>query len=79
MWLGGTDQASEGNFIWVSSGAPFAYTNWYPGDPDGSTGQDCALLGYHGTNQWIDDICHELTNQIATLCEILFPCNMKSD
>ena len=28
MWLGGTDRATEGTWIWESSKEPIIYTNW---------------------------------------------------
>jgi T5SS/PEP-CTERM-associated repeat protein len=33
VWMGINDQASSGNFVWVS-GKPVVYTNWEPGQPD---------------------------------------------
>src|SRR5262245_47952341 len=43
-WIGFTDQASEGAFVWTT-GEPVSYTNWYPGEPNnGGTGEDYGLL-----------------------------------
>lgn len=33
LWIGLTDAASEGNFIWTS-GEPLTFTFWYPGEPN---------------------------------------------
>jgi hypothetical protein len=32
-WIGLTDQAAEGDFVWIS-GEPVTYTNWSPGEPN---------------------------------------------
>ena len=34
LWLGLTDEESEGVFAWVT-GEPFSYANWQPGEPNG--------------------------------------------
>jgi len=35
VWVGGTDEGSEGNWRWIN-GEPFNYTNWYSGEPNNS-------------------------------------------
>jgi hypothetical protein len=37
MWIGLTDQAAEGTFVWIS-GQPVTYTNWFPGEPNNAGG-----------------------------------------
>jgi hypothetical protein len=37
IWLGATDERSEGRFQWVS-GEPFQYANWNSGEPNNSGG-----------------------------------------
>ncbi|MCS6935423.1 MAG: hypothetical protein NZM35_09790 [Chitinophagales bacterium] len=37
VWIGFTDAASEGNWVWVD-GSPVTYTNWNPGEPNNSSG-----------------------------------------
>ncbi|KAK9878339.1 hypothetical protein WA026_021639 [Henosepilachna vigintioctopunctata] len=32
FWISGTDLAKEGDFVWMSTGQPFSYTNWHPVD-----------------------------------------------
>jgi len=39
LWLGLTDQASEGHFVWMS-GEFVGYSNWLPGQPDNSGNED---------------------------------------
>jgi hypothetical protein len=50
-WLGATDEAVEGTWVWVT-GEPFDYTNWGPGEPNNSHPDDPALgedyLTFHG-------------------------------
>eukprot|EP00964_Phaeocystis_antarctica_P126175 scaffold89893_cov42-Phaeocystis_antarctica.AAC.1 len=41
VWIGGTDAASEGVWVWSPSNTPLSYTNWYPGEPSNSAGEDC--------------------------------------
>jgi hypothetical protein len=38
-WLGGTDAASEGTWVW-SNGDPFVYTNWNTGEPNNTNGNE---------------------------------------
>lgn len=57
--LGGTDQAEEGTFVWVT-GEPFEYTNWgYLNQPDNYRGykdQDyITLLTFDQTGKYHDD------------------------
>ncbi len=49
LWIGLTDQASEGNFEW-SNGDPLSYTNWTPNEPNNDEmGQpeNYAVLNWH--------------------------------
>ena len=43
LWIGLTDQAVEGTFVWIS-GEPVTFTNWDTGEPNdgGGTGEDYA-------------------------------------
>jgi hypothetical protein len=65
IWIGASDQAVEGQQVW-SSGAPLAYSNWAPGQPDNYLGvEDCAVkLRPQGT--WNDVPCGDLN---AYVCE----------
>ena len=56
IWLGGTDEISEGNWQWVT-GEPWSYTNWFPGNPDNnaSAGQDyLAFTSFDTLGRWDD-------------------------
>ncbi|CAG2228310.1 CD206 [Mytilus edulis] len=53
FWLGGRDEEVEGSWKW-SSGTPFTYTHWLPGEPNDNSGvykQDYLMTNYAG---WID-------------------------
>ena len=73
-WLGATDEAQEGTWVWVT-GEPWTYTNWQDGQPDNCCppeacgGTDCMeehYLTYSGGMTWIDV---PNTNQYRFVCE----------
>jgi trimeric autotransporter adhesin len=45
FWIGFTDKNSESNWRWIS-GEPITYTNWISPEPNGSTGENYAGMGY---------------------------------
>lgn len=60
-WIGGTDLAAEGTFVWAD-GTPFlaTYTNWRDTEPNNGNGnfqEDCALIEPAGT--WDDRPCDD--------------------
>lgn len=50
FWIGASDAASEGSFVWVS-GEPFSYTNWQSGEPNNSGNEDFLAYDYRGVRQ----------------------------
>ncbi|GAB4297851.1 MAG: hypothetical protein Kow0090_13170 [Myxococcota bacterium] len=62
VWMGCTDEASEGTFVWVSA-EPFTYTNWCPGKPDNDGNEDyCEFSGCYNWSQtqcWNDWINYD--------------------
>jgi hypothetical protein len=65
-WSDGTDAASEGTFVWSTSGLPFTYTGWYPGQPDDVAGdEDCVGFWPAGPG-WADLRCDE---EMGFICE----------
>lgn len=55
IWIGFSDAASEGNFIWYD-GAPVNYTNWNVGEPNNAGGnENCVQIYPNGT--WNDLDC----------------------
>ena len=55
IWIGMTDQAQEGTWVWID-GTPVGYTNWAPNEPnDGAGGEDYGMIDYHSaTGEWND-------------------------
>ena len=44
-WIGLTDSAVEGQFVWQHSSKPLSWSNWNPGEPnDVANSQDCVML-----------------------------------
>ena len=52
LWIGMTDQAVEGTWVWIS-GEPVTYTNWAGGEPNDYYGEDYAVMNWSGI-QWND-------------------------
>ena len=59
VWIGGTDAASDGAWVWSPSNTPLSYTNWYSGEPNnyGYGGEDCLGFNYGGSGKWNDGPC----------------------
>ena len=55
FWLGGSDTASEGNWVW-QDGSAFTWTNWRSGQPSDYSSYDCLLWEGHYRN-WRDYKC----------------------
>ena len=53
IWLGGSDEGSEGNWWWVT-GEPWVYENWAGGQ--GGPDENCLIL-YDTSFEWHDDGC----------------------
>ncbi len=54
MWLGGTDETSEGTWEWIT-GEAWSYTNWASGQPNNiSPGQDYLSYFDLAPGQWDD-------------------------
>lgn len=60
VWLGASDVASEGSFVWVT-GEPVTLAFWAEGEPNngGMNGEDCAILIGFGerAGNWDDRGC----------------------
>lgn len=52
-WLGGTDEASEGNWTWVT-GESWTYSNWAGGEPNNCCGGEDYLIGWWSGDAWND-------------------------
>eukprot|EP00964_Phaeocystis_antarctica_P034107 scaffold19389_cov66-Phaeocystis_antarctica.AAC.1 len=56
-WIGGTDAASEGTWVWSPSNTPLSYTNWPTGQPDNWLGGEDCLMTRSAGGQWNDGHC----------------------
>ena len=68
-WIGFTDQVVEGQFRWAN-GEVVTYTNWIPGEPNDSGGEDYANLVDGSGGKWNDvpnDISLQGIIEIAAL------------
>jgi surface protein len=71
VWIGGTDAASEGTWVWSPSNTPLSYTNWYPGEPNNSGGEDCLEFQSNRLEkQWNDEGC---TSKRKYVCQTACP------
>ena len=70
VWIGGTDAAREGAWVWSPSNTPLSYTNWYPGEPNSGNqgGEDCVMAysSLHG-GRWNDAPC---TQKLKYVCQV---------
>ena len=65
LWLGGTDSAQEGTFVW-SDGTAWTYQNWNSGEPNNLGNEDCVISKWKTIGKWNDRKCTHVT---AYLCE----------
>ncbi|MCA9604112.1 MAG: C-type lectin domain-containing protein [Myxococcales bacterium] len=69
VWLGLTDAALEGTFVWLD-GSPLAFTHWAGGEPNGGTGENCVWLSSDMADtaygQWVDASC---VDTAPAICE----------
>ncbi len=75
IWLGASDAASEGQWVWQHSFSALSYAYWYPGEPnDGGDGnEDCAYIRAGYGLQWFDTPCDRTNdegNPFHAFCEI---------
>ncbi|XP_048779921.2 perlucin-like protein [Ostrea edulis] len=68
-WIGGTDAARDGVFMWEGYSREFTYKNWGPGNPDRVGSADCVILYQPSDYKWHDTSC---SNNNSYICEIEF-------
>ena len=77
-WIGASDRATEGTFIW-DDGAALVFTNWGVGEPNNgglnaTYQEDCVIIAaMRPTKQWDDRPCDAsevpTSGNFATLCQ----------
>ncbi|KAK3875259.1 hypothetical protein Pcinc_019858 [Petrolisthes cinctipes] len=73
MWLGITDDAEKGVWRYYSSGENVNYTNWAPGQPNGLSLENCAVLkGETFLGGWSDQSCKK-SYKVCVLCSLKMP------
>ncbi len=56
-WIGLSDQAVEGDYVWVNGGV-IGYDSWATSEPSGSESEDCVLTNLGGLRgAWADSSC----------------------
>ncbi|XP_064630845.1 uncharacterized protein LOC135489423 [Lineus longissimus] len=59
VYIGLTDQERDGRYTWTD-GSPVSFTNWRPGQPDGSTLEGCSIIEINSLSSgryWQDIPC----------------------
>ncbi|CAL4136079.1 unnamed protein product [Meganyctiphanes norvegica] len=65
VWLGASDAAQEGNWVWQKTGEQLSLSNnlWFYSDPSGGTSENCLLAAvlpdYHNRANFNDYPCSE--------------------
>jgi Ca2+-binding RTX toxin-like protein len=78
LWIGLTDEVTEGTFKWAN-GEAVTYTNWSPGQPDNFTGiEDYAHLNIVAAGKW-NDLSNSGLNGILPLRGIIEIANPSND
>ena len=63
-WIGYTDAAQEGTWIWA--GIPSQYTYWCSGEPNNAGGnEDCAVINWQPSGCWNDLACSRTNGYIC--------------
>ena len=71
VWIGGTDAASEGTWVWSPTNTPLSYTNWHSvNQPDNYLGgEDCLEFNFVSSGKWNDQSCADVLKYVCqTAC-----------
>ena len=72
FWMGATDEAVEGSWVWTTSGRPVTFSNWRPGQPGGGLAEGCTLFNLTANGLWQDNVCVQPSSygKRKAICEI---------
>ena len=65
FWVAGSDVVQEGHWSWLPSNEHLSYSNWWPGEPSNSHGNEHCMEIH--LDHWGDEECHRLNRYI---CEV---------
>ena len=72
-WIGLTDFAQEGQFVWVKSYEKTNYTHWFPSEPTSHVDEDCVFKTLVQDREgWYDYACDRtaaIGTNLHALCE----------
>ncbi|XP_001186224.1 echinoidin-like [Strongylocentrotus purpuratus] len=68
MWIGFHDATSDASHEWID-GTDSDYTNWFPGQPDGTGREDCTEMVSAFSGDWNDVSCTS-TRQTYFICKL---------
>ncbi|XP_048756146.1 asialoglycoprotein receptor 2-like [Ostrea edulis] len=66
FWIGVSDVIVENQWIYSSTQTNLTVSNWKHGQPDGHSGENCALMDGHSNGQWRDWNCN---SSLRFICE----------
>lgn len=67
LWISGYAVGDQRQFMWMTTGEEFTFTNWTSGNPDFSEKKEyCVQIGNGPYMEWNDNTC---TKKFGFICE----------
>ncbi|XP_013098458.1 lectin subunit alpha [Stomoxys calcitrans] len=68
LYIGGSDMADNGKYVWHSTGNEFVYTNWAEYEPNNfEDDEHCVHIGLYNDGTWNDVKC---SLKLGFICEV---------
>jgi len=67
VWIGATDQFSEGTWTNAVGQTALTFTSWRSGEPNGGSGESCASMPHHWAGKWNDAGCGQTYHFVCGL------------